>query len=95
MCVCVCVVCMDCAADMDRLGLLQRSWKGTRRVAGSVATNEQMQNEMQFGMRMRRGPLTDSNRDEIQDVYDEMIENLITPFEGKRALCLSRRRKYM
>jgi len=77
-------VCMDCAADMDRLGLLQRSWKGTRRVAGSVATNEQMQKEMQFGMRMRRGPLTDSNRDEIQDVYDEMIEHLITPFEGKK-----------
>jgi len=77
-------VCTDCAADMDRLGLLQRSWKGTRRVAGSVATNEQMQKEMQFGMSMRRGPLTDSNRDETQDVYDEMIENLITPLKGKK-----------
>ena len=80
-------VCMDSAADMDRLGLLQRSWYVTRRVAGSVATNEQMQKEMQFGMRMRRGPLTDSNRDEIQDVYDEMIQNLTTQALEPAACC--------
>jgi len=78
---------MDSAADMDRLGLLQRSWYVTRRVAGSVATNEQMQKEMQFGMRMRRGPLTDSNRDEIQDVYDEMIQNLTTQALEPAACC--------